>query len=96
MILKINASLSRMEAFVFALCSMSIEKMTWFFLGVALFGRFSLYGIQFLIWGEITYSWVDSVFMLLMMGVYLYFTHALGKFLLDLHLNAEEVEDGEV
>lgn len=96
MILKINASLSRMEAFVFALCSMSIEKMTWLFLGLALSGRFALYGVQFLMWGEISYNWVDSVFMLFMGGVYLYFTHALGKFLLDLHLNAEEVKEGDV
>jgi hypothetical protein len=65
--------------------------MTNYFLGVLISEQLLDAAIQYTIFGEIFKWWGDSVVFMSLAIAYLYFSNALGEFLLDLHLNGEEI-----
>lgn len=91
--LKINTKLSKSKAKIFALCGMNIQKMTFLFFGLFLGEQLISMAIEYLIWGETFKHWFDSVFFVFLSASYFYYSNALGEFLLDLHLNAEKVDN---
>ena len=91
--IKLNRNVGKVNAFVFTLCSCSIKNLTYLFLGLAFGEQFISSGLEYLITGETFEHWFDSVFLILIAGVYFYFAYELGDFLLDLTLNAEVEKD---
>jgi len=89
----INRKLSRHKAKIFTLCSFNIRSLTYLFFGVLFGQQFISAGIEYAFWGETFEHLGDSVFMVLITGAYFYYANELGEFLLDLHLNAEVIED---
>lgn len=90
--LKLKCKLSRSKAKIFALCNFNIKNMTYLFMGIFFGEQLISASIEYLIWGETFKHFVDPVFFTLLACSYFYYTNALGEFLLDLQLNAEEVE----
>jgi len=89
----INRKLSKHKAKIFTLCSFNIKSLTYLFFGVLFGQQFISAGIEYAFWGETFKHWGDSVFVGLICGAYFYYANELGEFLLDLHLNAEVIED---
>lgn len=86
---KLNRSTGKVNAFVFALCGLSVRNLTFLFVGIALGEQMISVAVEYLIFGERFQHWFDSVFLFCLTSAYFHFSCELGDFLLDLHLNGE-------
>jgi len=86
MIIKLDSKLRRLKIMLFVLCSFNIKKMTWLFIGL-LFAEQAIIAT-----GGYFQHWFDSLFLFFISAAYIYYTNAMGEFLLDLHLNAPKAQ----
>ena len=90
--IRLNRKLGKLKAKIFCLCGLSIRKMTAFFFGLWLATQGISASIEYLIWGALFPHIGDSIITLTLSVVYIYYSHELGDFLLDLQLNAKVEE----
>lgn len=90
--IKLNRSIGKVESTIFSLCQFNISHMTWLFIGIFLAEQGLSVSIEMMIYGEHFSHWFDYVFLMVLTTSYFYYTNELGKFLLDLILNAEVIE----
>ena len=92
MIIKLDSKLRRHKIMLFVLCSFNIKKMTWLFIGLLFAEQAISMSVEKLATGGYFQHWFDSLFLFFISAAYIYYTNAMGEFLLDLHLNAPKAQ----
>ncbi len=88
MIIKLDSKLRRHKIMLFVLCSFNIKKMTWLFIGLLFAEQAISMSVEKLATGGYFQHWFDSLFLFFISAAYIYYTNAMGEFLLDLHFLA--------
>lgn len=87
--IKLNYKMGKLKGKIFMLCGLSIRKMTVFFIGLWLAIQGIFVSLEFLIFGEFFPHIGDSLVTIFIASAYIYYSHALGDFLLELQLKGE-------
>ena len=85
--LKIKKSHSMLKVKIFVTCGYSIRNLTLLYIGVFFAQQLISSGVGLLFFGDISPNMFDSLFAITISFLYLYYSHALGDFLLNIVLN---------